>query len=287
MRPAFFHERLVEVDDTRGLILEGGAGPTVVLLASMLVLARSYLWPLRAFTKRFHTIVVQLPGGGRAARLSPAWTMVQYARWTGALLDELDLRDVTLVGHSNSGAVATILAATDPRRIARIVLADSVGADRASSLTRIILARGLDCFHEHELTLAAWNHVVFNAVFHFRNFFEQVRLSARTDLETYARRVRVPTLIAWGRRDNTMPLHCARLLHEWMPGSDLYISRTGSHDWLNDHPREFASVLDRFIRGMTRGTGVPPMRNRGATLQENTQDAAGRSRAHGRDAHAT
>jgi pimeloyl-ACP methyl ester carboxylesterase len=262
MRRAFFHERFVTVDGTRGLILEGGAGPTVVLLASMLVLARSYLGPLREFTKRFHTIVVQLPGGGRAARLRPAWGMEDYARWTAALLDVLALRDATLVGHSNSGAVATILAATDPRRIARLVLADSIGADRAQSLHRIIRARGLDCFHEPELTLEAWNHVVFNSVFHWRNFWEQVRLSARTDLERTARRVQVPTLTAWGRKDNTMPLRCARLLHAWIPQSQTYISRDGSHDWLNDRPREFASVLDRFIRGM----GVSPVGDREATL---------------------
>jgi pimeloyl-ACP methyl ester carboxylesterase len=248
MRRPFFRERVVHVEGTRGLILEGGDGPTVVVLASMLVMARSYLWPLRAFTKRFHTIVVQLPGGGRAAGLSPAWSMDRYASWTSGLLDRLVLRDVTLVGHSNSGAVAAILAATDPRRIARIVLADSIGADRSNSLVRIILARGLDCFHEPELTLAAWNHVIVNAVFHWRNFWEQVRLSARTDLEQFARRVSVPALIAWGRKDNTMPLRCARLLHAWIPQSRLHISRDGSHDWLNDHSREFAQVLDRFIR---------------------------------------
>jgi pimeloyl-ACP methyl ester carboxylesterase len=251
MNRPFFHQRFVDVGDTRGLILEGGdarGGPTVVLLASMLVLARSYLWPLCEFTKRFHTIVVQLPGGGRATRLKQPWSMDDYARWTGALLDALNLHDVTLVGHSNSGAAATILAATDPRRVGRLVLADSIGADRDRSLTRIILARGIDCFHEHELTLAAWNHVVFNAVFHFRNFFEQVRLSARTNLEPHARRVTVPTLIAWGRRDNTMPPGCARLLQSWMPGSRLYVSRYGSHDWINDHPREFAEVLEGFVR---------------------------------------
>ena len=131
--------------------------------------------------------------------------------------------------------------------------------------------------------------MVFNAAFHFRNFWEQVRLSARTDLQPYARRVKVPALIAWGRKDNTMPLRCARLLNEWIPGSGLYISRDGSHDWLNDHPCEFAEVLDRFIRGM----GVSPMRRAAASSIVCTKSgsrSASKSRpaiAHGRDAHAT
>ncbi len=242
-----YREQIVRVGDTRAVIARGGSGPVVVVLASMLVMARSYLWPFGEFTKRFHTVIVQGPGSGRAPRVARPWSMEQYADWTGELLEALDLRDVTLVGHSNSGPVAVILAAKDPRRLARLVLADSTGADRAFSLVRILLARGVDCFHEPELTLAAWNHVVFNPVFHFANFWEQVRLSARTDLEPWARRIAIPTLIGWGAKDNTYPLRCGRLLREWIPGSVLRVSRGGSHDWLVDHPAEFAEVLGDFI----------------------------------------
>jgi len=52
------------------------------------------------------------------ADLSP----LGMARVVGALLDALDLRDVTLVGNDTGGAVCQIFCATRPARVARLVL---------------------------------------------------------------------------------------------------------------------------------------------------------------------
>ena len=74
-------------------------------------------------------ITPDLPGHGRSA-----WRDAQasYAIWHYlddilALLRHLDLREVTLVGHSMGGAVAALLAAACPEYCRRLVLLDSVG----------------------------------------------------------------------------------------------------------------------------------------------------------------
>ena len=59
--------------------------------------------------------------------------------------------------------------------------------------------------------------------------------------------VRRPTLLAWGRRDWTVPLCCGETLHRLIPDSELYISRDGSHDWLMTHPAEFAAAILAFL----------------------------------------
>jgi pimeloyl-ACP methyl ester carboxylesterase len=134
------------------------------------------------------------------------------------------------------------------KRITRLVLADAVGADMAFSLRRVIIARGLDALLEPELTLTGWSHVLFNAVFHLPNFINQVRLSARIDVTACARNIRIPTLLAWGGRDHTMPLRCARLFESILPSLRRYVSPQGSHDWIVDRPAEFAAVVDAFVR---------------------------------------
>ena len=40
-----------------------------------------------------------------------------------------------------------------------------------------------------------------------------------------------------------MPVRCAHLLKEHAPHAQLYISESGSHDWLITHPDEFANAL--------------------------------------------
>jgi pimeloyl-ACP methyl ester carboxylesterase len=244
-------QRYIHVAGERGVLIDSGSeqGPTVVVLASMLAVARSYIPTLIELSARgYRALAAGAPGSGSGSPLPTAWKMEDYARWVEELLHVLDLRDVTLVGHSNSGAVALLAAAMGSRRIARLVLADAVGADMAFSLRRIIVARGLDALLEPELTLNGWSHVLFNAAFHLMNFINQVRLSARIDVTACARNIRIPTLLAWGGRDHTMPLRCARLFESILPNARRYVSPLGSHDWIVDRPAEFAAAVDSFAR---------------------------------------
>ena len=90
---------------------------------------------------------------------------------------------------------------------------------------------------------------LYNLVFHARNMLNQIRLAARSDIRPVAPAVRVPTLLAWGRHDHTMPLRCAQLLQRLIPGVTLHVSATGSHDWIVDEPGAFADAVLRFVGG--------------------------------------
>jgi pimeloyl-ACP methyl ester carboxylesterase len=164
---------------------------------------------------------------------------------------------VILIGHSNSGGVALSLAATHPNRIAGLVLVDAIGADQLHSVTRVVLARGLDGLLELKLTISALHHVALNLLRHTRTFLHQVKVAARADLTGSAARVAVPTLVAWGRWDFTMPLRCARLMHAQIPHSALYVSATGSHEWLVTNSREFAHALNEWLSNARLVRSIP------------------------------
>lgn len=219
---------------------------TVVVLASMLVRARSYLPLLGELKRRFRVLVLELPGSGRGSRLQRPWTMEQYAGWATTLLEENGLRQVTLVGHSNSGAVA-LHAALQSEHVARLVLVDSIGARRTNGIASIIAARCLDAFQELALDLRGWWHLGYNVVVHPWNFLAQVRAAARCKLQEPARSVRVPTVIAWAPRDVTLPMACARRFHACIPHASLVVG-PGAHDWLITHPRAF---VERVFRSDT------------------------------------
>ena len=241
-------ERFARARGHRGLLREvGHDGPPVVIMASTLVVARSYDGTARELAARgFRVTVVEPPGAGRASRLDEPWGLEEFADWLLELLDALGTGPVTLVGHSNSGAVALIAAARSPEVVSRIVLSDTVGVACDNPLRRILLMRGWDCLLELELSMSAWYEVLLNPVYHWRNFFRQVLSAGRDDLGPYASRVRVPTLLAWGSRDHTTPLRCAHALRELMPHASLYISRSGSHDWIVERPGEFATAFSRL-----------------------------------------
>ena len=102
------------VNGMRGWYTDVGRGPAVVILASTLVLARSYEWLIDCLAPDFRVVTVEMPGSGRASRPPRPWGFEDYARWAAGFTGALSLDRPTVVGHSNSGGAA-IVAAAPPR----------------------------------------------------------------------------------------------------------------------------------------------------------------------------
>jgi pimeloyl-ACP methyl ester carboxylesterase len=69
------------------------------------------------------------PGFGGTARPDAFTTIGQLAQLYVALLDRLDLDDVTVVGNSIGGWIAAEMALLDTTRISSVVLVDAVGIE--------------------------------------------------------------------------------------------------------------------------------------------------------------
>jgi pimeloyl-ACP methyl ester carboxylesterase len=242
-----FRLRPVDAGGYRGWYAASGAGPPLVLLASPLVLAATYRPTVRWLSRSHRVYAVQMPGSGRGSRVA-GWGVAEYAGWAAGFLDRLGLEDVTLVGHSYSGAVALAVAARHPRRVGRLVVADSVGVER-DSVGRVFAAQLKDFLVvELGLTLSAWHHVAFNAVFHPGHFVRMMRDSLRPGAVADAGRVAVPTLVAWGGLDRTTPPARGAALERHMADATAYIAPDGAHGWVIDRADEFVAAVERFTK---------------------------------------
>lgn len=114
--------RLAHVDE--------GDGPPVVMLHGQPTwgyLFRKLIPPLLDHGHR--CVVPDLPGFGRSDKpLDQGWYSIdRHVAALGSLIEDLDLRDVTLVMHDWGGPLGLRLAAVEmPERIARLVVMDSV-----------------------------------------------------------------------------------------------------------------------------------------------------------------
>ncbi len=99
------------------LLLHGGGGPlTVSAFADLLAAER----PARVVTPTH-------PGFGGTPRPESLTTVRDLAAFYAGLLSDLDLHDVTVVGNSIGGWIASEMALLDPARIGGLVLVDAVG----------------------------------------------------------------------------------------------------------------------------------------------------------------
>jgi pimeloyl-ACP methyl ester carboxylesterase len=101
------------------LLLHGGGGPqTVASFAGLLASDR----PARVITPTH-------PGFAGTPRPSPLASVAGLADLYVALLDDLDLSDVTLVGNSVGGWIAAEMALLGSPRVSAAVLADAAGLE--------------------------------------------------------------------------------------------------------------------------------------------------------------
>lgn len=244
----------IEVLGARGGYLDEGRGPTLVLVVTPFVTAAMY-YPARvALAQRFRVITVELPGTAGHEIGGRAWLIEEYAAWVTAFLERMDLEDVTLVGHSNSGAIAMLAGIAAPARLRGVVLANTIGADGSRSFADVLAGLAVCAPLEMRYALRLMPRFAYNIWFHTRNFFKQFVASVRADLRAEARGLHVPTLVAWGALDFVMPLSCATTLMRRLPNAELYVAARGSHDWLAELPDEFAAAIEGFWRrvGMRR-----------------------------------
>ena len=237
-------ERYLDIRGHTLRLIVGGTGKgLVLLLASPLIHAGLYRRTAIEFAAKTAVVVVDLPGCGKASRVNRPLQMEELAEFVPDLIASLGAASAILVGHSNSGAIAIHAAVRCPNRLAALVLADSIGAHPSQSLFPLVVGRTWDAILEPRLTLTGWPAVVRNLTRHTSNFFNQVRMSAGEELLDVAAEIRVPTLLAWGGRDHTLPLAVAKRFQAVIPHARIAISDTGSHDWIIEQPTRFASIV--------------------------------------------
>ncbi|HEX8647843.1 MAG TPA: alpha/beta fold hydrolase, partial [Thermoleophilaceae bacterium] len=127
--PGFeFEPAYRQVGDLRLAHVDVGKGPPVLFIHGSPLW--SFVWRkvvARLAGAGYRCIAPDHAGYGRSDKpLDPGWYSVErHVELTGSILDDLDLRDVTIVVHDWGGPIGLSLALMRPERISRIVILDT------------------------------------------------------------------------------------------------------------------------------------------------------------------
>lgn len=77
------------------------------------------------FSKKYRVVAIDLPGFGESGKNRKDWSVEEYGMDVTRVLDQLNLKNVIVIGHSMSGAIALETALTNPERVIGIVGVDN------------------------------------------------------------------------------------------------------------------------------------------------------------------
>lgn len=106
-----------------------GAGDQTLVFVHGWNCDRSY-WQLQRdfLAERYRVVTVDLAGHGDSAADRTHWSIEAFSRDVQAVVEGLDLQNVTLVGHSMGGNVVVAAAAKLGPRLARVIAVDTLRA---------------------------------------------------------------------------------------------------------------------------------------------------------------
>jgi len=247
----------------------------------------SHGWPLSAdawdeqlyyfAAKGYRVIAHDRRGHGRSSQPWLGNDMDTYADDLAALIDKLDLKAVTLVGHSTGGGEVThYLGRHGSKRISKLVLVGAVPPIMLQSsanpngtpmsvfdtLRAELMADRSQFYKDFSLQFYGANRGGATVSQGVRDFFwltsMQVGLAAahdcikafsETDFTEDCKRIKVPTLIIHGDDDQIVPIAAsARRSVELIPSAKLEIYAGAPHALTATHRDRFNSDLLAFLQ---------------------------------------
>ena len=210
--------------------------------------------------KGIEVLVLDLPGFGKTLSPQKAWSRDDYINWIFQKVKERNWQKFNLLGHSFGGGLAVKIAATFPERIEKLILLSPAIIQRKSIKTylfyyisylgkKVFSLPGFKIFHplaEKLIYKLAGTKDYYVADGMMKETMKKI--GKEEPLEMILEKIKIPTLILWGKKDDVLPVKDAYYIKEKIKGSELKIIPKARHSPHREAPEELAEIIVQFIK---------------------------------------
>lgn len=113
-------------------IKEGEGDKTLLFIHGLSSNADAWAKNIETLKKDFTCIAVDLPGYGKSSKPNAAYTPTYFAEILNKFIKKLELKNMTLIGHSMGGQASIKFATTYPEAIEKLILVAPAGLEQFS-----------------------------------------------------------------------------------------------------------------------------------------------------------
>jgi esterase len=266
-------DRFITVNGLRLHYLDWGSPdkPPFIMLHGISRVAHQFDHIAPLFKSDYHVIALDMRGHGDSA-WSPdgAYLVEDYVKDLEAIVDQLNLRNMTLLGNSTGGRVVQVYAGLHPDRVARLISED-VGPERtndiASAFSRQVQQESNGWASEEELlaSLKKSNPKIPEPILaSYAHFGSKQRADGRiewkrdpnlakgfvpTELWRFVEKIKCPTIYILGGASRIVPPETQEKLKQTLPDVRIVVMPGLGHYPDQEATNEFIRIVREFLVG--------------------------------------
>ena len=202
------------------------------------------------FKKSNRVVILDLPGFGMSDEPNTIWSLNDYVECIKELLDNLEISNPILIGHSFGGKISLLYASK--YKVQKLVLFGSPFKQEIKKLS--VKTKVLKFLKKvpviNKLEGFAKKHI---GSTDYRNASETMRKimveHVNLDIEEEVKKIKCPTLMIWGTMDQEVPVERAYELEKLIEDAGVVTYEGCSHYAYLERLEQTISVLKSFIGG--------------------------------------
>ncbi|OIO47131.1 MAG: hypothetical protein AUJ31_00320 [Parcubacteria group bacterium CG1_02_39_15] len=209
--------------------------------------------------QEIEALVLDLPGFGIVSSPKRPWTRDDYINWIFQKAKERNWEKFNLLGHSFGGGLSVKIAVAFPEKVEKLILCAPAIIRRKRLKTYLFyqLAHiGKKIFSFPGLKkLEPYAQRLIYKLAGSRDYYvadgvmkETMKKLGDENLEDLLAKIKAPTLIIWGKKDDVLPLRDAQELKEKIEGAELKIISEVKHSPHREAPEELAEIISQFVK---------------------------------------
>jgi pimeloyl-ACP methyl ester carboxylesterase len=207
-------------------------------------------------------ILIDLPGFGKSDRpVEDGFSLDDYAEVVEEFINQQDIQNPVLFGHSFGGAVSIKTAIRKNVEIQKLILCNSSGIRKAKSQQKtaksIVQAfKGLSDLPVFKSIYPILRRFIYYYVLRNRDYIDHLDIAETfkkilsEDLTEQLSRIEVPTLLLWGENDKSTPLKHGKMMKLKIRNSKIKIFHGEGHGLPKFKPELIVDDIIDFLKRM-------------------------------------
>jgi len=222
----------------------------LVFLHGVFASAAIYRRFLNILSKKFRVYAIDMPGFGRSSMPRHILTIGDFTDIIYELIKRLKIRKPIIAGHSAGGLIILDMALHHKGIPKKIVLINAAGLKLNYSFKELYIDLILSGHFNKAKRYHLWREAIIMTSDFLRGaltpaYWKILKKDTFVNYEDQLKKIKLPALIIWGKKDRLFPMKFARKFKRLLPNSKL-ITMNGGHDWLVLHPKETYQIINKI-----------------------------------------